>query len=556
MMTNKRISPASRAAFLVASLALQVSCTGILHGAGGGGGSDDDDDGAGPGGGGGGPGGSPTAPDCTDLGPPMLRRLTSVQMTNTLEALFRDPNVPAGRVLTDPVVDGFRVDATEAVIRDLDAQQLMNYAEIVADWAVTQKLGQLVTCNQSDPACRRQFVSDFGRRAYRQPLSEESISAYAALFDPEATFADGAKVVITTMLQSPFFLYRREIGEPDPNQQGTQRLTPYELASNLSYMLTDRPPDDALMAAAEQGRLSSVEDLEAEAERLLGTQEAAETFSHFVRGWLLTEDLPERARVDPTNQLTDAIKGAMLAETDAFFVDLMRTGGGVGDFLTAPYTYINQTLGNYYQIYGVSGDQLQRVDIPAGTRAPGVLGQGSILVRHALADSSSPVQRGKLVRERFLCEDIPPPPPNVNPVLGDPNGAVTTRQRYEQHDADPVCRSCHQKMDEIGFAFEHFDGFGRRRDQEGGVPIDSTGVILGRPEGDIPLDGLESVSNYLAGSPAVEQCLVRFMSYYSYGLDGCNQQEILDDVQASGSSLKSVVLSIIRAPQFRSRTVR
>src|SRR6266545_2341109 len=326
MTMKKRISPASFAALLIASLAIQISCTGVLHGPGGGG--DDDDDGTGPGGGGG-PGGNPTAPDCTDLGPPMLRRLTSIQMANTLRFVFQDQNVPTANVLTDPVVDGFRVDATEAVIRDLDAQQLMNYAEMVADWAVTQKLGQLASCNQSDPACRRQFVTDLGRKLYRQPLPDATINSYTALFDPETSFADGAKVVIATMLQSPFFLYRREVGEADPNDQGTRRLTGYELASNLSYMLTDRPPDDTLMQAAEQGRLSTVDGLVSEAERLLGTQEAAQTFSHFVRGWLLTDDLLDRAKVDPTNQLTDDIRRAMLAETDALFVDLVRTGGGV-----------------------------------------------------------------------------------------------------------------------------------------------------------------------------------------------------------------------------------
>jgi Protein of unknown function (DUF1592)/Protein of unknown function (DUF1588)/Protein of unknown function (DUF1595)/Protein of unknown function (DUF1587) len=547
MTPAPRISSAAASALLVAlvsSLAFQLSCTGQLHGPG------DSDDG--PGGG----DGEPTPVDCTELGPPMLRRLTSVQLRNSLEVIFQDQNVPAGDVLTDPVVNGFRVDATEAVIRDLDAQKLMTYAETVADWAVTQKLGQLVTCDQADPACRRQFIEELGRKVHRQPLAQSTVAAYEELFAAEASFADGAEVVIATMLQSPFFVYRREIGEPDPDRSGTNRLTPYELASNLSYMLTDRPPDDQLMAAAQEGRLSSTDDLVREAERLLATPEGAETLSGFVRGWLETDDLVTRAKVDPTNQLTDEVRQAMLAETDALFVDLFRTGGGVRDLLLAPYTFVNQPLGNYYQLYGAGGTELQRIEIPDGTRAPGILAHGSILVRHALTDSSSPVQRGKLVRERFLCEEIPPPPPNVNPMLGDPMGAVTTRQRYEQHTVDPLCRGCHQRMDLIGFAFEHYDGFGRIRDQEGGVPIDATGELLESPDGDIPLDGVESVSTYLAESAAVEECLVRYMSYYSYGLDGCNQQEILDEVAASGNTLKSIVLGIIRAPQFSRRDVQ
>jgi len=532
------------AAVLTLGLALQLSCIGQLHGPDGDGGDGDGGD------------GGLTPADCSELGPPMLRRLTSVQLRNTLEALFQDPNVPEGDVLVDPVVNGFQVDATEAVIRDLDAQQLMNYAEAVADWAVTQKLGQLVTCDTADAACRRQFIADFGRRVQRQPLSDAAIAGYEEMLAAETSFADGAEVVIATMLQSPLFLYRREVGEPDPDQPGTNRLTPYELASNLSYTLTDRPPDDALMAAAQEGRLASVADLEREAERLLATQESAETLAHFVRGWLETDDLETRAKVDSTNQLTPEVRTAMLAETDAFFVDLVRSGGGTAELLTAPHTYVNQTLGNYYQIYGVGGDGMQRVDIPDGTRARGILGHGSILTRHALSDSSSPVQRGKLVRERFLCQELAPPPPNVNPTLGDPMGAVTTRQRYEQHVVDDTCRSCHERMDLIGFTFEHYDGFGRSRDQEGGVPIDATGTLKGTPDGDLPIDGIASVSEYLAGSPQVEECLVRYLSYYSYGLDGCNQEVILDDVRASGSTLESIVLGIIRAPQFSRRAVQ
>ncbi len=521
-----------------------LSCVGQLHGP------------DGDGGGGDGSGDSLDPADCSELGPPMLRRLTGVQLRNTLVAVFQDPNVPDSDVLVDPVVNGFRVDATEAVIRDLDAQKLMTYAETVADWAATQKLDQLVTCDQADAGCRRQFIADFGARLHRQPLSDEQIAAYEELLAQEPTTAEGLEVVIATMLQSPYFIYRREVGEPDPDRPGENRLTPYELASNLSYMLTDRPPDGELMTAAREGRLATAEDLEREARRLLGTQESAETMGQFVRGWLETDDLETRAKVDPSNQLTAEVRTAMLAETTAFFVDLVRSGGGVRELMTAPYTFINQTLGNYYQIFNVGGDQPQRVDIPDGTRAHGVLGHGSILTRHALADSSSPVQRGKLVRQRFLCEEIPPPPPNVNPMLGDPMGAVTTRQRYEQHVVDDTCRSCHERMDLIGFAFENYDGFGRSRDQEGGVQIDATGTLKGAPDGDLPLDGIASVSEYLAGSPQVEECLVRYMSYYSYGLDGCNQEIILDDVRASGATLESMVLGIIRAPQFSRRAVQ
>ena len=227
----------------------------------------------------------------------------------------------------------------------------------------------------------------------------------------------------------------------------------------------------------------------------------------------------------------------MLAETDAFFTGLLADGGTVGELFTAPAPAA-PALASYYG---------------TAPRAAGLLGQGSVLTRHALADSSSPVQRGKLVRERFLCETIPPPPPDVDPNLGDPGDTDTTRQRYEAHSVDPACRGCHGALDPVGFAFEHYDAFGRFRADENGVAIDATGTLAGTPDGDVPLDGLDSLGTYLGDAQSVEECLARNLSYFSYGLDGCNPQAIRAEAAAAGWTLSGLVLAIVRAPQFSAR---
>ncbi|MEM9194500.1 MAG: DUF1595 domain-containing protein, partial [Myxococcota bacterium] len=179
---------------------------------------------------------------CDTVGPRLVRRLTAGQYRESLLQLFgNDPNVPDAEVLTDPARLGFHVDAREAVVRDLGAQQLMVHAEKVAAWAVEQKLGQVAGCqNFDDSGCRRSFIEDFGLRAYRHPLENATVDAYETMFVAEGTFPKGAEAVIATMLQSPHFLYRQEIGQPNGDMH---ELDAYELATNLAFTLTDAPPD-------------------------------------------------------------------------------------------------------------------------------------------------------------------------------------------------------------------------------------------------------------------------------------------------------------------------
>ena len=495
-------------------------------------------------------GGQLEPPACSPRGPRMTRRLSNLQLHNTLAAVFQDPGVPTGDVLNDPVILGFKSDATQSVVRDLDAQLIMNNAETVADWAVNQKLGQLTSCQGMDATCVRQFIQTLGKKLYREPVPSSSVDAYAELFGQETSFADGARAVISAMLQSSYVLYRREFGVR--GSDGLYHLTPYELASSLSYMLTNGPPDDPLMSAADQGRLATTADLDREAARLLSTQASETAFGTFARNWLVIDDLASRAKMDPTNQLSDAIRTAMLRETTLMFMNVLRSDAKVSELFTASYTFVDQTLAGYYQIGGAGGS-FGRVQLPPNTRAHGILGDGSVLTRHALADRSSPVQRGKLVRERLLCEELTPPP-NVDTNLPPPMGTVTTRERYEVHSQNPFCKGCHSRIDPIGFSFEHFDGFGRKRDQENGVAIDATGVLAGTDDGDIALDGLDSLSSYLSTSPQVTQCLARYVSYNAYGLDHCSEASITAELAASNGSLKSIVMAVIHAPQFTTRT--
>jgi len=494
---------------------------------------------------------------CVDVGPRMLRRLSSIQMRNTLVSIFGDEGVPDGQVLTDPVVEGFKVDAREAVIRDLGAQQVMQYAETVADWAVEEKLAQIVPCQTTDAACRDQIVRELGAKFHREPLDDTMAAAYADLLAAEPVFEDGVRQLVAGLMQSPYFLYRRELGDADGDDHFV--LTGYELASNLSYSLTGGPPDDALLALAADGSLRDDDVLVAEVTRLVQSAGGQDNLAAFVESWLEVDDLPSRAKTEEPGVVFDAeVRHDMLAETTALFQHVYAEGGPVEELYTAEYSFLNQRLGQFYGIPGASSDQLQRVELPAegpGGRAVGLLGHGSVLARHALVDNSSPVARGVMVRRRLLCQELPDPPADVDTNLEPIPEGVTNRERYEQHRTDPVCAACHNMIDPVGYAFEHYDEFGLWRELEGGQPVDASGSLDGVSTDAAPLDGLDSLGQALAETEEASECFTHYMTYYTYGVNGCHPGAIVADAGGEEATLQSILNAIVLSPHFRERVL-
>ena len=502
--------------------------------------------------------------DCATPGPRLIRRLTPIQLRNTLVDVFQDGSVPAAEVLSDPSVLRFRVDADVPVIRDLDAALLLDYAETVASWAVENKLSQLATCQQNDPGCTRAFIESLGRKLYREPLSESQIAAYQALFQAESTFADGAEVAIMAMLQSPYLLYRRELGTPDNATPGEFVLTPYEIASELSYFITGTAPDASLLAAAAEGRLVTQADIDREAERLLGTELARESLKRFVTSWFELDGLPNKAKDDSAFPLGASLRSSMIGESQAFFVDAFYSNATIGSLFAATHGFVNGELAGFYGVPG-GGDGFSRVDLANSNRAPGLLGQAAFLTAHSQPENSSPVQRGRFVRDRVLCEPIPEIPADLDTNLANGASFSTNRERYVQHAENAVCAGCHFMFDPVGFAFEHFDGVGRYRDQENGTPIDATGTLIeppgddGAPAPDVPLDGAESLISYLADNEHVRACFVRYLSYYAHGRDNwaekkCNDDSVRREARENGNTIRSVLFGILHAPTFTRRT--
>ncbi|XXT19665.1 DUF1592 domain-containing protein [Sorangium sp. So ce429] len=507
------------------------------------------------------------AADLSTPGPRVVRRLTVDQFDATVRDLFRDPSVTLPSIFNDPQVLGFTADADALVIRDLTAQQVMDWAEATAEWAVTNKLDTLTsaTCRTVDEACRGQFIREFGRRAFREPLSDDRFASYDALFGAEGTFEDGAKVVVSAMLQSPYFLYRHEIGTEAGG--GVYELTPHEVASNLSYLLTGTMPDDALLQAADeaaaQGIALTSDQIAQQALRLLedpSTRPLAEAeMMRFMRGWLQLNRLVTSVKDNTVFNLSDELRRDMMAETQALMVDTAFTQNGTfANVLQADYTFINSSLATHYGLGGAGGTELTRVTISPGQRDRGILAHGSFLTGHGGAKLSSPTQRGKMVRTRLLCQPLLPPPPGVDPNIKPLETPATTRMQLEQHTREAACAGCHTFMDPIGVGFENYDTFGRWRNDEVGLPIDANGTVFAPPSGgDFSFNGVTELADYLAANEDVKECMVRYWSYYAFGdtwdQDGCTYEKVQQEAAAEDFRIKSVWLALTRAPHFTRR---
>jgi hypothetical protein len=477
-----------------------------------------------------------------EIGISSLRRLTAVQYTNTIRDLFGisdDPD-PAANFSADERVGAFQSNLT-GTVGQLQADQYMAAAEVVAARVVAD-LETLLPCERAsagEDECARQFIAEFAPRAYRRPLrkdeGERLLNLYAA-GKALSGFETGIRLVIQGALQSPLFLYHHEFANSDVTEVSATPLNGYELASRLSYFLWGTLPDDALFAVAASGELLKDAGLSAQVDRMLVAPRARSSMASFHLQWLGVDQIQIVEKSPETYPLmTPRLAAAMRDETATFASRVVLDGdSSLKTLLTASYTYTEDS--SLLALYGVDLPADHRageaVELPAGQRS-GLLTHASVMMRHAHADQSSPVARGKLIRENLLCTNLPPPPPevDVSPPSPDPN--ATTRQRFEQHRADASCAGCHNLMDGLGFGFEHYDGIGAWREREGDVRVDASGWIAGT-DFDGNFDGAGELGGLLADSPLVAECVARQWFRFALGRAEAAEDEMA--VQTLGSA--------------------
>jgi hypothetical protein len=539
------------AAALVLFSALGAACTGVITDPFGN--PDPSSGGTGPGGGEGGGTGSSSAPiDCSDPdqpGPRMLRLLTREEYAATVADLLSIERPPVDEIPVEPRVAGYDNNAGASIVtsRHVDA-----YIALGEKLALSAR-ATLASCDLTTSSCRSTFIERFGRRAFRRPLRAEERARFEAMFanDLSPTAADGVSLVVTSMLVSPSFLYRSELGERQSD--GTYALTPFEVATALSYTFLGKGPDDRLLDVAASGSI----DAEKEARTLLADSRSRSQVASFFTQWLDTTPLLSVNKDKTIYPLfTDSVREGLAAEQAAF----VNQASTFGELLTADYVFANDAVAQFYGLPGGLGTTFKK--IPAGPNRGGILALGSVLASHAHANESSPIKRGKFVRDRILCQELPPPPADADTTPPGLDPTLTTRERFAKHTADAACRSCHQFIDGVGFSFERYDGVGGYRELENGKTIDASGEIKGREGLDTgtseTFSGPKELAALLAKGESAPRCFATQWFRYSRGLreqgqEICTARALGSRFLEKGQSIPELLVSVVTQRSFLSR---
>jgi hypothetical protein len=507
-----------------------------------------------------------------DSGPSPLRRLTRIEYLNTVRDLFG--SAPADLDLPEEEQAlGFRNSAESRSVSELLAGRWVTAAEKLSAAAVS-KLPALVACDPAkdgEATCLDRFLDGFGKRAWRRPLEaaertnlKQAFSEGKGQGTTGGTFADGIQAVIQVLLLSPQFMYRIERGQPTSGN-GPQKLTGWETATRLSYLLWGSTPDEQLLAAAEASKLGTPAEVAVQADRMLKDPRAQEMLAGFADQWLQLEDLhtlQKDATIHP--RFDEALRGPMRAETQALLSEVIWKGaagpdGQLATLLSAPFTYVDATLARYYGFTGVTGSGPQKVMLPEKQRA-GLLTHAGLMALLGVPDDSltSLVFRGRFVRERILCQDIPDPPADAADMSPPFTPQTTAREWSEARQKTAGCGACHAKMDPIGFGLENFDGAGLWRDTDRGKPVDARGELIDS-DVDGPYNGPIELAHKLAGSRQVSDCLVTQWFRYGTGRregdrDTCSLDRLKQAFVAGKGDLRQLLVAFTQTDTFLYRS--
>jgi len=520
--------------------------------------------------------GDEMALDCTgaavEPGPSPLRLLTRAQYLNTVRDLVGEVAGLEVASLQEALGSESHASAFGLVQPDVSQVELEGFqraAELIAARVSGEPdaLANVAPCaggsgNASGPegeACARTMIERFGARAYRAPLSDAAdVERHLALFRAGAatSYAHGVELLLRGMLQAPRFLYRVELGSAEAVGEHAVKLSAHELAARLSYLAWNSAPDPVLIDAADAGALATPGDVAAQLTRLLADPRGSSLLRRFLEGWLHVGEVV-RAVKDPAmfpEWEAPELRAAVRDQAGAFFDHVLDAEQGrLRALLTSRTVFANETLAGFYDGASSAGGAFEPLERATG-EASGVLTLPAVLALAAKPDESSPIYRGKLVREALLCQQLPAPPANIPPPP-EVSPDVSTRERLRQHEEDPACSGCHRLLDPVGFGFEHFDALGRFRSEDGGDAVDARGELLSTADIDGAFEGVSELGEKLAGSAEVEACMVKQWFRYALGrfeqdFDACTLQRLVAAFRAADQDLNALPGAVVASDAF------
>lgn len=513
-------------------------------------------------------------------GPAPLRRLNRTQYSATLRDLL-GIQASLGNLLPEEGAggEGFDNAAETLFLSPLHAEKYLEAARAALDYGskdprsrrvfMTSRPGsegrrEEAPATPDDPQTAqsaRAILERFIPRAFRRPAREGEVDQYLELFDAAVSrgepFEQALLFAMQGVLVSPHFIFRLE----EPNHDSQPKLVGhFEIASRLSYFLWDSMPDEELFRLAAEGKLNEPAVLREQAVRLLKDRKSREWAESFVEQWLGTRELGRNIKPDRTANrgYSSELEWALKQEPVLFFQHVISENRPVLDFLDADYTFLDSKLQRHYRLQ-VSGtnQQLKRFDLPADSHRGGLLGMGGVLAVTSLPHRTSPVLRGKWVRETLLGSPTPSPPANVPPLDDKSTGSApqTMRERLAKHRENPTCAACHAQIDPIGFGLENYDLLGRWRTEESGKPIDSQGQL---PDG-AKFDGPAELKQVLLErkDEFLRHLTTKLLGYaLGRGLtleDRCTVEEIVQQVKTGEYRSHELIAGIVSSVPFRYR---
>lgn len=533
-----------------------------------------------------------------------LQRLSRVELENTLRDILvaSTSAATAGAALeaAKPHIDTYPVEVATKNTPFSVMDQSLSQAHVDALMRIGNALGQALTssparigelvgsCASAKSAtastmasCVDGFIAKFGKRVLRHELNAAERTFFKEVYGAESAVVDAAALadVIAVMFNAGDFVYRVEYGKDQvAGNSALFALNDYEIATRLAYQFWRSTPDDALMAAADRGELSTEDGYSAAVERVLADPRAEQGLERFAREWLNLDSMrpldsavgtPIFDKFAGADKPTATLKEEMIQDvTDSLAYHAMKDEGTLAEWLESPYSFARSPeLAAIYEtpVWDGKGEPPR---FPAGQRA-GLITRAALLATGSA--NTRPIMKGILIRERLLCDHIPPPPPNAASALPDLSGDKTTRELVTAITEVPksACAGCHtSQINPLGFATEGFDALGRVRtaqdlyDDNGNViaskPVDSAVIPRVWSNDQTPAAGPQELTNQLIDSGKVEACFAREWLRYAEArnedekTDGC-QLETLRSTLAEGESLKEALRRFALMPQFRQR---